>query len=248
MANFPLITAEPIYFLSDTHFTGQNLPAEAGRQARFFTLLQQLPSGSALYLLGDIFNFYFEYNSAVLKRYFSIFLQLRACRDRGVDLHFLGGNHDCWTRDFFQSELGMVVHKGKIRFTAQGRKVVCAHGDRVLPRDYGYKLLRSIIQNRPVIWTASLLHPDLLNGIANLTARWSARHHRRSHERTARSLAQQMPRLFEEGNDFFIMGHIHYPLLTLEAGREFLILGDWLDHFTYGKLEAGRLSLETFTG
>jgi len=248
MDNYPLLTAETIYFLSDTHFRGRELPGEAKRHERFFALLQQLPSGSALYLLGDIFNFYFEYHSAVQKQYFDIYRQLGACRDRGVELHFLGGNHDYWTRDFLGKELGIVVHKGKIRFAAQGRKIVCAHGDRIQPRDYGYKLLRMVVQNRPVIWTASLFHPDLLSGIAGLTARWSARHHRRSHERTARALSALAPRFFREGNDIFVMGHIHYPLLTLEEGREFLILGDWLDHYTYGKLEAGRLSLEKFTG
>ncbi len=247
MNNYPPITASPVYFVSDTHFRGRELPGEADRRKRFFAFLKQLPSGSVLYMLGDIFNFYFEYNSAVLKRYFDIFHQLRACRDRGVELHFLGGNHDYWTRDFLQSELGIVVHKGKIRFTAQGRKVVCTHGDRIQPRDYGYKLLRMVIQNRLVIWAASLLHPDLLSGIANLTARWSARNHSCSHELTARALANLTPRLFKEGNDIFVMGHVHYPLLTIEQGREFLILGDWLDHFTYGKLEAGRLTLEKFT-
>ncbi len=248
MNEYLAISAREVLFLADTHFKNRNLPGEAVRRNRFISFMRQIPPGAAVFLLGDIFNFYFEYRSAVPKCYSDIFHALYDCHARGVQVHFLGGNHDYWTKDYFQNELGTVVHKESIRIACQGKKIICVHGDHVMPRDVGYKVLRRVIQNRIVIAAATLIHPDLLDAIASGISSLSQSLRSGSHERAARSLGAGSQRFFDEGNDIFVMGHIHYPLHVENNGKQFVILGDWINHFTYGKLLEGRLTLETFRG
>ncbi len=249
MTDYQEINAGEVLFVSDAHFKKADVPGETARRKRFISFLQQIPPGSVLVLLGDIFDFYFEYRSTIPKRYFDIFQAFYDCRERAVELHFLGGNHDYWTRDFLTSELGIVIHKKKIRFTCQDRKILCVHGDLTLPGDIGYKILRTVIQNRLVIAAAGLLHPDLLDSIAVFVSKMSKSQQRGSHENAARVLSgSALGRFFDEDNDIFVMGHIHFPHHTRQDGKDFLILGGWLEHFTYARLAEGKITLEKFTG
>jgi len=249
MNDYKEINADEVWFVSDAHFKSPDAPGEMERRERFLSFLGRIPRRSALVLLGDIFDFYFEYRTTVPKHYFDIFRGLHDCRGQGVDVHFLGGNHDCWTRNFFTDELGITVHKREIRFACRERKILCVHGDLTLPGDTGYKVLRAIIQNGAVIAAASLLHPDILESIAAFVAKMSKSQQRESHESAARKLgASAGERFFLRGNDAFIMGHIHFPHHSRHDGRDFLILGGWLEHFTYARLVNGKITLEKFTG
>ncbi len=242
------ISAGQVFFIADTHFRNRDLPGETERRNRFLVLMGRIPSNAAVLLLGDIFDFYFEYRSTVPKRYFDIFHALHQCSRRGVQLHFLGGNHDCWTRDFFPNELGITVHQEKIRIACQGRKILCAHGDLAMKGDVGYKVLRAFLRNRVVVAAARVLHPELLGAIASSVSKQSKSFRTGPHhEPIARKLgATAHKRFFSEGNDVFVMGHVHHPLHINEDGKEFLILGGWIEHYTYGKLVNGRLELEAF--
>jgi UDP-2,3-diacylglucosamine hydrolase len=243
------IAAEQVFFVSDTHFKGPDAPGEAGRRERFISFLEGIPPRSVLLLLGDIFDFYFECRTTIPKRYFDICYALSECGRRGVGFHFLGGNHDYWTRDFFSRHLGITVHKRVIHLACQGRKLICVHGDLTPRGDIGYKILRAVIQNRIVIAAAGLLHPDAMESIASFVSKVSKSQQRGSHESAARALgATAFRRFFNEDNDAFIMGHIHFPLHTRQDGNDFLILGGWFEKYTYGKLSNGKITLEEFTG
>jgi UDP-2,3-diacylglucosamine hydrolase len=249
MLEYETWNVSEVLFVSDAHFENRAVDGEAERRERFISFLRQAPSGSAVVLLGDIFNFYFEYRTTIPKRYFDIYHAFSECYRRGVQLHFLGGNHDYWTRNYFTSELGIIIHKKEIRLASQGRKLICVHGDLAQRGDVGYKILRAIIQNRVVIAAASLLHPDMLEAIAAFVSSKSKSQQRASHESAARALGKSASkRFFHEENDVFVMGHIHFPHHVQEGGKDFLILGGWLEHFTYGRLVDGRITLEKFTG
>ncbi len=246
MDSYSNISSRQLLFLADTHFRNPRLEAEAERRRRFIGFLETVPDGAALFLLGDIFDFYFEYRSVVLKRYFDILYALRRSVERGVEVHFLGGNHDFWVGDFLSEEIGLTLHGGDdILIDSQGRKICCSHGDLVLPNDGSYRRIRAIIRNRHVINAARLLHPDLMSAIATRISSGSKNRKRGALADMANHLCDIAPgEFFSKGNDVFIIGHVHYPLHRVYDDRDFMIVGDWIESYTYGKLEGGRLSLE----
>jgi UDP-2,3-diacylglucosamine hydrolase len=235
-----------IRIVADTHFRDPAAPGEAERRDRFIRFLDQLPANSALFLLGDIFDFYFEYRSVISRRYLDICTAIRRATARGIPVHFLGGNHDYWVGDVFARELGVVIHDKDIMLEAQGRRILLAHGDLVMPGDYGYKMLKEIIRNKLVIGLARAIHPDVLDAIAGGVSHGSRTYLSVPQEKRARTvMAHAWDHFFTRGNDAFVMGHVHYPLHETKNGREFMILGDWMEHYTYARLTNGRLRLET---
>jgi len=237
-----------IRFAADLHFRSPEIAGEAQRRDRFIRFLRGLPDDSVLFLLGDVFDFYFEYRSVVCKRFVDLFAAFMGCRERGVKMHFIGGNHDYWVGDFITKDLGMTVHQNEILVSAQGRKIVCAHGDLVMPRDAGYRFLRLIIRNRLVIAISRWIHPDILDAISRGVASGSRAITKKPQDVKAREMAEIAHRdFFSRGNDIFVMGHVHHPLLDSRDGKEFMLVGDWISNFTYGRLCDGKLTLERFT-
>ena len=249
MPEFIEIPDNDIWFVADLHFRSPEMSGEARRRDLFIRFLRGLPDGSVLVLLGDVFDFYFEYRSVVCKRFVDLFAAFMGCRERGVKMHFIGGNHDYWVGDFITKDLGMTVHENEFLASAQGRKIVCAHGDLVMPRDFGYKLLRLAIRNRVVISVSRWIHPDIMDAISRGVASGSRAISKKPQDETAREMAEVAHRdFFSRGNDVFVMGHVHHPLLDTRNGKEFMLVGDWISNFTYGRLRDGNLALEEFTG
>ena len=246
MNSFTQLESADIRFVGDTHFRDIRAPGEAARRERFLSFLEGLPAPSTLFLMGDIFDFYFEYQSVVSSRHLDILEGLRACSRRGVDLHFIGGNHDYWVGESFSRLVGTQVHEVEICFVAQGRRIVVSHGDLVMPRDYGYKLLKGVLRNRAVIALTRLIHPDLLDWIARGVSDGSRRYKRHSQEPRARAVTEWAHKqFFDRGNDAYVMGHVHYATHDVRDGREFVIVGDWYEGSSYARLHNGQLSLVT---
>ncbi len=242
------IAASEVFFVADSHFRDRALPGEAERRDRFARLLETVPSDGAVFLLGDIFDFYFEYKSVVSKRYFDIYHALYECSSRGVEVHFLGGNHDYWFNNFLEDEIGVASHGEHLFVECQGRRIWCTHGDLFMPGDENYTTVRSILRNRYVIAAAKIIHPDLMDAIAKKVSYGSKARDRGSVEDMANQLAARpTQQFFSRGNDVFAMGHVHYPLHQQKNGNDFLIVGDWITKFTYGLMKDGRISLETLS-
>ena len=247
MSEVLTIESRDVYFVADAHFRDLPTTRETERRARFVAFIERIPDASALFLLGDIFDFYFEWRAAIPRAYFDVFHALENARRRGIDTFFLGGNHDYWVGDFFARDLGVRVFEDDFTMEAQGRRVRCAHGDMVIPNDYGYRILRAILRNRAVVAASRFLHPDLMFAIARHVSGESKRRPRPRQEAAANLLAAlARDRFFRWNNDAFIMGHVHFPLHRVLEGRDFLIIGDWIDHFTYARLAGGQLTLERF--
>lgn len=247
LTQFERIDAEDVRIAADTHFRDRSLAGEAERRDRFIRFLDATPQDAYLVLLGDIFDFYFEYRSVVPNRFLDLFEAIARTSARGVDVHFLGGNHDYWVGGSFARELGVRVHRKEIRIESQGRRLVLAHGDLVMPRDYGYKLLKGVIRNPVVIALARWIHPDVLDAIAGGVAKGSRALFHIAQEKRARAVAEHAwGHFFDRGNDAFVMGHVHFPMHETREGKEFLIVGDWIEHFTFVRLTNGRLRIESF--
>lgn len=217
------------FFVSDVHL-GLRVAEPAVREARFVSFLKEIPAGEteALYLLGDIWDFWYEYRDVVPKGYTRVFATLQDLMDAGVKVYFFEGNHDIWTYSYFE-ELGMVklVQPQVVRI---GRRSFClGHGDGLGPGMWGYKLMRSAFHNRFLQRCFSTLHPRIAFSLGNGWSRDS---------RLAKNIGyvfkgedEPLYRFcasFKEPVDYFIFGHYHCSVsLPVGTGR-LLILQDWI--------------------
>jgi UDP-2,3-diacylglucosamine hydrolase len=240
---------EAAFFLSDAHLGAESKEREATREALLHQFLDSLPGrASALYIVGDLFDFWFEYASSIPRRHFHTLCALDRVRRAGIPITYLGGNHDFWIGSFLTSELGIRVHEGALTIETQGRKVWLHHGDGLIGGDLGYRFLKSLLRHPLAIGAYRWLHPDLgipLAGWVSRTSRDSRALRRLDGERLVREIAR--PR-FAEGYDAVMIGHFHHAYEHHENGHDFLVLGDWIEHFTFAVLEHGKLKLERWGG
>ena len=234
-----------IFFLSDAHLGAESESLEAGREARLHSFLESLPGrASTLYIVGDLFDFWFEYRTAIPRRLFRTLAVLEALKRSGVEIVYLNGNHDFWLGPFLSETIGLRTIDGAITVEAQGRRLWLHHGDGLVGGDLGYKFLRGILRSKLSIGMYQWLHPDLGIPLAHLVS--NASRHSRGHgplqpERLWREIA--LPR-FAEGFDGVLVGHFHHVHEQREAGKDFFVLGDWIDHFSYVELADGKLEMK----
>ncbi len=237
-----------VYFLSDTHFKYHTKdPREKRKRALFRDFLGSIAGASRLYLVGDIFDFWFEYRSVIPRFYGDVLEAIGRLAESGTEIFITGGNHDHWFGSFLPEMLGIKVLPGTAIHDIQGHRVIITHGDTLLPGDYGYKTLKALILSRPVVAFAKLLHPDLLYAFAAAFSRTSKGLTHGKTEACADRLTDMARKtFFNEGNDAFVMGHVHLPRLRNFAGKTFIILGDWETHFSYARLEDGRFTMKSY--
>ncbi len=235
-----------VSFIADAHLgSGEDC---LHRQQMLVELLASLrPQISHLYILGDLFDFWFEYRHAIPKGFLGVLRSLADLVDAGIRVVYLGGNHDFWCSTHLRNEVGVEIHSRPISVVHQGRRIFLAHGDGIGPGDVGYRMLKGLLRNPVAITLYRLIHPDV--GIP-LAHRISAASRRHTRERIfyLRRFSQHVVRpQFDAGHDAVIVGHVHDPIHLVDChGRDFLIVGDWLDHFTHVRLQGGRFCLQRF--
>lgn len=236
------------YFLSDTHFKyHMKDPREKKKRGLFRDFLGSIAGSSRLYLVGDTFDFWFEYRSVIPRYYGDVLDAIGRLAESGTEIFITGGNHDHWFGSFLPETLGVKVLPAAAIHDIQGRRVMITHGDTLLPGDYGYKALKALIQSRPVVALSKLIHPDLLYAFAASFSRMSmGLTHGKTEACADRLTGMARENFFNDGNDAFVMGHVHLPRLRDFAGKTFIILGDWETHFSYARLEGGRFTLEYY--
>jgi UDP-2,3-diacylglucosamine hydrolase len=235
------------YFFADAHLGTESEQREAARQARLHRFLSDLPGrATSLFVMGDLFDFWFEYHTAIPRRHFPTLCALQRVREAGVEITYLTGNHDFWLGRFLEEELGIRTRDGAVSLDLQGRRIWLHHGDGLIGGDLGYRVLKKVLRNPVSIRLYRLLHPDL--GIP--LAHWVSGRSRHAQgrrplegDRLTREIAT--PR-FAEGYDAVLIGHFHQTYEHRQDGREFFVLGDWIEQFTYVVLENGRFRLATW--
>ena len=236
------------YFVSDVHL-GLQVADPAGREARFVDFLRGLPEDTgALYLLGDIWDFWYEYRDVVPKGYVRVFAALQDLMDKGVKVYFFQGNHDVWTYSYFE-ELGMIRLTQPAVVEIAGKKFCLGHGDGLGPVPRGYRFLRSLFHNRIVQAMFSMLHPWLAfrfgNGWSkeNRLAR-KAEYVFKGEDEPLYKFAADFAKTHEV--DHFIFGHYHVAVsMTLPSGASFNILKDWIDASPYICFDGENLTSES---
>lgn len=225
------------YFVSDVHL-GLDVKDPAGREARFIRFLLDIPADrtEALYLLGDIWDFWYEYRDVVPKGYVRVFAALTGLMDAGVKVYFFRGNHDIWTYSYFKS-LGMIPLEQPQVVEIGGQVFCLGHGDGLGPGMHGYKLMRTAFRNPLLQFLFSLLHPWLAFRLGN---GWS-RHSRlaRDGAYVFRGTEEPLYRWCEAFSaqrrvDWFVFGHFHVQVdMALPCGARLMILGDWMEDSPY---------------
>jgi UDP-2,3-diacylglucosamine hydrolase len=236
-----------VFFLSDAHLGAEPVEKEAAREARLHEFLTAAAErATELYVVGDLFDFWFEYRSAIPRRHFATLAALRDLRRAGVQVHYLNGNHDFWLGPFLSGELGLTVHSGAVALERQGRRLWLHHGDGLIGGDLGYRGLKKVVRHPASLRLYQLLHPDVGFPLAHFFSNLSRGSRDRrvlDGDRLWREIAE--PR-FREGFDTVMIGHFHHVYERREGRRVFVVLGDWIEHFSYAVLEGGELRLETW--
>ena len=224
------------YFVSDVHL-GLQVADPVDRERRFVEFLRGLPEETAaLYLLGDIWDFWYEYKHVVPKGYVRVFAALTELIDRGVDVFFFQGNHDVWTYSYFE-ELGMKKLRQPAVVEIAGKRFCLGHGDGLGPVPLGYRFLRGIFHNRVLQFLFSMLHPWIAFGLGN---GWS-RSNRLSHDKEYefRGPDEPLVKFAEQFSsvhdvDYFVFGHYHVSVdMPLASGSRLLVLKDWIHSSPY---------------
>lgn len=242
-----------IYFASDQHFGAPNSKESHVREKKFVKWLSKIEKDAdIIFLLGDLFDFWFEYKKVVPKGFVRVLGKLAHLRDKGIEIHFFVGNHDLWMKNYFQKELQIPVYHQPKEFTFSGKTFFIGHGDGLGPNDKGYKRLKKVFINPFSQWLFKWLHPDLgvrLGQYLSLKNKIiSGDEHFEFLGNNNEWLVQYCYRKLEEKNhDFFIFGHRHLPLnIKLNDFSTYINTGDWIDHFTYAVFDGEKVTLKKF--
>lgn len=218
------------YFVSDVHL-GLQVSDPADREARFVSFLRNLPEETdALYMLGDIWDFWYEYRDVVPKGYVRVFGALTDLIDRGIKVYFFPGNHDIWTYSYFE-ELGMTKLAQPYNVEIGGKVFCLGHGDGLGPTPLGYRFIKTIFNCRSLQVLFSMLHPWFAYRLGNIWSRSSRlSHHEQYVFKGPGEPLYQFAEAYPEKVDYFIFGHFHSQAdVTMPGGSRLLLLKDWME-------------------
>ncbi len=223
------------------------------REKKFVAWLDHVKKdAAALFLLGDLFDFWFEYKTVVPKGFTRTLGKLAEISDSGIPIYFFVGNHDLWMRDYFKTELNIEVFHKPQNFRFNNTSFLIGHGDGLGPGDKGYKRMKKVFTNPFSKWLFGWLHPDI--GV-RLAQYMSVKNKLISGDDDAKFLGEDNEWLVqyckrkenEQHRDYYIFGHRHLPLnIRLSEHSKYINLGDWIQYYTYGEFDGTTLELKTF--
>ena len=242
-----------IYFLSDFHLGAPDAASSLQREKQVVKFLDSIKNDAAeIFLVGDMFDFWYEYRKVVPKGYTRLLGKLAELSDAGIPMHFFVGNHDMWMKDYFQTELNIPVYYEPKEFERNGKRFLVGHGDGLGPGDNGYKFLKKIFRNPVCQWLFGILPPFFGMGLANYLSR-------RSRAQTGVSeeifLGEDKEWLIihckevlkQKKVDFFVFGHRHLAIdFRLNDSSKYINLGDWIHYYTYAVFNGNDLELKSF--
>lgn len=242
-----------IYFSSDNHLGAPTQAASKPREKKFLTWLDDIENdAAAIFLLGDLFDFWFEYKHVVPKGFVRVLGKLAALRDKGIPVYFFVGNHDLWMDGYFEEELDIPVFHSPKTFLLGEKRFFIGHGDGLGPGDKGYKRMKKVFTNRFSKCLYRWLHPDI--GVP-LGQHLSVKNKLISGDEDAKFLGEDNEwlaqyakrKLKDQHYDYFIFGHRHLPMeIPLNDKATYFNLGDWINHYTYGVFDGDAFRLEKF--
>jgi UDP-2,3-diacylglucosamine hydrolase len=242
-----------VYFASDQHFGAPTPELSKIREAKFVAWLDEIKQDAAvLFLLGDLFDFWFEYKAVVPKGYIRVLGKLAEVSDAGIPIHFFVGNHDLWMTNYFEQELNISVYTDNQEFVFNNTTFLIGHGDGKGPGDKGYKRMKRVFTNPLSKWLFRWLHPDI--GVA-LAQNLSIKNKLISGSDDVKFLGEDREwlilyakkKLETKHYNYLIFGHRHLPMvLPIGVNANYVNLGDWITYFTYGVFDGDNFELKTY--
>ena len=251
--NLEIPENKKVYFASDQHLGAPTAEASFPREQKFVAWLNEVKEdAAAIFLLGDLFDFWFEYKTVVPKGFVRVLGKLAEIKDSGIPIFFFVGNHDLWMKDYFEKELNIPVYHKPQEFTFNKTSLFIGHGDGLGPGDKGYKRMKKVFTFPLFQWMFKWFHPDL--GM-KLGQYMSVKNKVISGDEDAVFLGEENEwlaqychrKLATKHYDYFVFGHRHLPLdIQLNENSKYINLGDWISHFTYGVFEDNVLLLKNY--
>ncbi|MCF8229770.1 MAG: UDP-2,3-diacylglucosamine diphosphatase [Bacteroidales bacterium] len=255
MEEIRLEKGKKIYFASDFHLGIPDPERSRLRETQLVNWLEFVRQDAAeIYLMGDLFDFWFEYKTVIPKGYVRLFGKLAEITDSGLPVYLFRGNHDIWAFDYLEKEVGLCLERESVTKLINGRKFFLAHGDGLGPGDRGYKFLKKVFELKFNQWLFRWLHPDLgarmglyfskKSRIANIIKEGKPENHvpleKEMLYQFALSESKSDPEI-----DYFVFGHRHMPVQKqITEKTELIILGDWVTNFTYGVFDGEKFELK----
>lgn len=242
-----------IYFASDFHLgvpTHEKSLLREKKLVKWLTFIEQ--DAEEIFLVGDLFDFWFEHKYTVPKGFTRFLGKLAELSDKGIPVHIFTGNHDMWMYDYLPNEIGALLHKDNIRRTFNGKNFMIGHGDGLGPGDKQYKFLKRFFDSKICQWLFARLHPNFSFGIANYFSRKSRAatgdkdaNFRGEKDEWLIAFCKEV--LKSEKIDYFIFGHRHLPIeFQLSQHSKYINLGDWINYNTYGVFDGENFELNVF--
>lgn len=242
-----------IYFASDFHLGVPNREKSLEREKRIVRWLDEVKKdASEIYLMGDMFDFWFEYRKAIPKGFTRLLGKIAEISDSGIPVYLFTGNHDMWMFDYLQDELGVTIYRKPITREYNGKKFFLAHGDGLGPGDRGYKFIKKVFASPFLQWMFARIHPNTGIGIANF---WSNRS-RLGNEKGDKDawkgendeyLVQFIKDTEKKQHfDYYIFGHRHLPLQMQVGNALYINLGEWVNYSSYAVFDGEKVELKHF--
>lgn len=242
-----------IYFASDFHLGVPDFEKSLVREKLIVKWLDEAKKDAhEIFLMGDLFDFWFEYKHVVPKGYVRLLGKIAEIVDSGIPIHFFTGNHDVWMFNYFQKELGVSVHTDPINKTYNGKKFYLGHGDGLGPGDNGYKFIKRIFRSKFCQWLFARIHPNAGAGIAKYSSKTSRATTGKKDEKFLGEenewlVIYSKGILQKEHFDYFIFGHRHLPLdIKLSDKSRYINLGEWMNYNTYAVFDGKELELKKY--
>lgn len=242
-----------IYFLSDFHLGAPTAATSLVREKKIVQFLSEIQKDAAqIFIVGDLFDFWYEYKMVVPKGYVRILGKLAEITDSGIPIHFFVGNHDMWMKDYFQKELNIPVYFEPVPFEFNGKKILVGHGDGLGPGDHGYKFMKKIFRNPLCQWLFGILPPQIGIGLANYLSRKSRAKTGQSDEKFLGEDKEWLiiyckEILQKEHFDYFVFGHRHLPIYAaLPKDSIYINLGDWIKYDSYAVFDGTDIALKYY--
>ena len=234
-----------VYFFSDVHLGAAEKAEEDIKLSKLFSLFDLMQSKARkIYILGDLFDFWFEYKHAIPKEHLRVVFRLAAMIESGIEVHYISGNHDFWLGKFLSNEVGIKIHKDYLETIEDGKKLFMIHGDGLSPADWKYRVLKRILRNKVNIWLYQKIPPDWGIPLAKFVSSSSRLHTAGRENRFIKDYEVFAREKIKSGYDAVIIGHTHFPQRIKYDNGIYLNTGDMIQNFSYGLLENGKLTLE----
>ena len=226
-------------FISDQHLGLQTKEIEDNKERRLVAFLKFAGDNcNELFMLGDLFDYWFEYKRVYQKGFFRTLTALQDVSEKGIKVHYFIGNHDFLHKDFFTKEIGANVYYDSIEILLNNKKFFIGHGDGLVKNDYGYKILKAVLRNKLTQWLYTWLHPDIGVAIASKASKSSREYTKKKNYGELDGMLETAKQKIDEGFDYILFGHSHERAFINYHGGKYINLGSWIDSPCYGKFDS----------